>query len=53
MSWGHKKPQMGDLLPRDRQHCLNMVQHKRLAELLLLLIPALLPQSCLEQSLPL
>lgn len=58
MSWGHKKkppnkPQMEDLLPRDGEHCLNMAQHKGLAELLLLLIPAPLPQSCLEQSLPL
>lgn len=48
-----KKPNGEDLLPRDSQHCLNAAQHKGLAELLLLLIPAPLPQTCLEQSLPL
>lgn len=53
MSWGHKKSPNGDLLPRDRQHCRTPVRHKGPAELLLLLIPALLPQSCLEQSLSL
>lgn len=57
MSQGHTKKtqphQMEDLLPGDRQHCLNTAQHKGLTELLLLLIPAPLPQSCLEQSLPL